>query len=92
MELNIWVQIGLVVTALVPFLTAGLKKLFGSTKWNAVLPLVVGIVATLAGALGAGQIAGWGDIVPVLMVGLSGGGLGSSVRDVYAKTLMAPGA
>jgi len=92
MDAQRWIQLGAVVTALVPFLTAGVKKLLGSTRYNAILPLVSGILLTLGGAMTQGQVQGWNDLLPIILTGLAGGGLGSSARDVWAKTLRIQGA
>lgn len=89
MDTQSWIQLGALVTAVVPLLTAALKRLLGSTRYNAVLPLLVGVLTTLGAAMAGGQVRTWADLLPVLLTGLAGGGIGSSARDVWVKTLLA---
>ena len=72
------------ITAAIPFVTAAAKKILKTEKWgekksgwNALIPIVIGIVS--AGAYAHSQGSDW---VTALAIGLGSGGAASSVRDI----------
>jgi hypothetical protein len=74
-----------VITVVIPFVTAGLKKIFRTDRWeekrrkgwHALCPVLLGIVSSGAYALANGN-----DWVTSLAIGLGSGGAASSVRDI----------
>lgn len=77
------------ITTLIPFATAALKKIlktdqWGEKKagWNALLPVVLGIVSSGVYAYSQGS-----DIPTALAVGLGSGGAASSARDLDKNLL-----
>lgn len=73
-----------IITAAIPFVTAATKKIlktdtWGERKrgWNALLPILIGIVS--AGAYAHSQGSDW---VTALAIGLGSGGVASSARDI----------
>ncbi|MCG3206155.1 MAG: hypothetical protein KCHDKBKB_02882 [Elusimicrobia bacterium] len=72
------------ITAAIPFVTAAAKKILKTEKWgekksgwNALIPIVIGIVS--AGAYAHSQGSDW---VTSLAIGLGSGGAASSARDI----------
>lgn len=72
------------ITAAIPFVTAAAKKILKTDKWgekksgwNALIPIVIGIVS--AGAYAHSQGNDW---VTSLAIGLGSGGVASSARDI----------
>jgi hypothetical protein len=78
------------ITATLPFLTAGIKKLLRTEKWpessrkgwHALLPVALGILSA-----GTYELSRGSDWVTALAVGLGSGGAASSVRDVDKNLL-----
>lgn len=73
-----------IITAVIPFATAGIKKLlktdqWGNRKhgWNSLIPIVLGIVSSGVFAYSQGS-----DVVTSLAVGLGSGGAASSMRNI----------
>ncbi len=73
-----------IITAAIPFVTAAAKKIlktdtWGERKrgWNALLPILIGIVS--AGAYAHSQGNDW---ITSLSIGLGSGGVASSARDI----------
>ena len=81
---NVYIPIGAVVSFLIPPIMGLLKKKFPDWDKKAWFPLVFGATATVAAAAAAGQVHNPQDLVNVIGVGLSGGGIASSLRDVVA--------
>jgi hypothetical protein len=72
------------ITVLIPFATAALKKILKTDEWggrkrgyNALLPILIGIASSGAYAKSQGN-----DWVTSLAIGLGSGGAASSVRDI----------
>ncbi len=72
------------ITAAIPFVTAAAKKILKTDKWgakksgwNALIPIVIGIVS--AGAYAHSQGNDW---ITSLAIGLGSGGVASSARDI----------
>ncbi|MCG3204320.1 MAG: hypothetical protein KCHDKBKB_01035 [Elusimicrobia bacterium] len=72
------------ITTLIPFATAALKKMLKTdqwgerkTGWNALIPVALGVVSSGVYAYSQGS-----DPVTALAVGLGSGGAASSARDV----------
>lgn len=72
------------ITTLIPFATAALKKVLKTdqwgekkTGWNALIPVVIGILSSGVYAYSQGS-----DIPTALAVGLGSGGAASSARDL----------
>lgn len=72
------------ITALIPFATAAVKKILKTdqwgdkkTGWNALIPVVLGILSSGAYAYAHGS-----DVPTAIAVGLGSGGAASSARDV----------
>lgn len=72
------------ITAAIPFVTAAAKKILKTEKWgekksgwNALIPIVIGIVS--AGTYAHSQGNDWATS---LAIGLGSGGAASSVRDI----------
>lgn len=72
------------ITTLIPFATAAVKKILKTdqwgekkTGWNALIPIVLGIVSAGVYAYSQGN-----DVVTALAVGLGSGGAASSARDI----------
>jgi hypothetical protein len=73
-----------IITALLPFATAAVKKILKTdqwgekkTGWNALIPIVLGVVSSGVYAYSQGS-----DIVTSLAIGLGSGGAASSARDI----------
>lgn len=73
-----------VITAVLPFVTAGLKKILKTDKWgpkksgwNALLPVVLGVASS-----GVYAYANGSDVVSAIAIGLGSGGAASSARDI----------
>ncbi len=78
-----------IITALLPFATAAVKKILKTdqwgekkTGWNALIPIVLGIVSSGVYAYSQGT-----DIVTSLAIGLGSGGAASSARDLDKNLL-----
>ena len=72
------------ITTVIPFATAAIKKILKTdqwgekkTGWNALIPVLLGIVSSGVYAYSQGS-----DPVTALAVGLGSGGAASSIRDV----------
>jgi hypothetical protein len=72
------------ITVLIPFATAALKKILKTDEWgerkrgyNALLPILIGIASSGAYAKSQGN-----DWVTSLAIGLGSGGAASSARDL----------
>lgn len=82
------------ITTVIPFATAGIKKLlktdhWGDKKrgWNALIPIVLGIVSSGLYAYSNGS-----DVVTSLAIGLGSGGAASSARDIEKHLIKLIGA
>ena len=72
------------ITVLIPFATAAVKKILKTdqwgekkTGWNALIPIILGIVSSGVYAYSQGT-----DPVMSLAIGLGSGGAASSARDI----------
>ncbi len=72
------------ITVLIPFATAAVKKILKTdqwgekkTGWNSLIPIVLGIVSSGVYAYSQGT-----DVVTSLAIGLGSGGAASSARDI----------
>ncbi|MCG3204862.1 MAG: hypothetical protein KCHDKBKB_01579 [Elusimicrobia bacterium] len=73
-----------VITALLPFATAAVKKILKTdqwgvkkTGWNALIPIILGVISSGVYAYSQGS-----DVVTSLAIGLGSGGAASSARDI----------
>lgn len=82
------------ITAVIPFATAGIKKIlktdqWGDRKrgWNSLIPIALGILSSGLYAYSQGS-----DVMTSLAIGLGSGGAASSARDIEKHLLNLIGA
>lgn len=90
MKLQLLNLFGVLITAAIPAIVAGLKTLQLPRALVPVLPLLLGVLAFLGAGFQQGMITDLNSAWEFLLTGLASGGIASSARDIWHRALASP--
>lgn len=90
MKLQLLNLFGILITAAIPAMVAGIKALAVPRTVVPMLPLLLGALAFVAAGLQQGNIVDTKTLWEFILTGFASGGIASSARDIWHQAIADP--